>query len=255
MEALLNTQKEAVAGLQNQINNYRKAGKDRKSQRTYLTNRIMELQDWWTSFEDHNSQIESLKDGHETQPYFVNDTFEQAKKTYDEHVAAVQAKLDTLNSEVPNIHFASLVSAQPSDEEEGPADNNENGGGERATQEYIQNPENAEFNNGMNTLKLLVGDLEDVFMAIRTMTVAQKSSSGFIIAQTEILKSTWADFRALFNTERGKSNEQIGFVDFKGLQSQYTMSYGELNDFASQRKRTGENIQLPKLQIPNFYGT
>lgn len=263
MEDLLRDQKNQLEKFGGYVTNYGKASKERRLDVKYLQNRISELSEWWFEFESRNTELQAFAEDHPDQPYFVQDTYNGTLKAYQKHRKRLEMQLEEAarksaqSTSAPKVQFETAFLNSVGDYSDD--DDNE-------SVVEIQNvstfnldnvlsiPANTEENPGLKSLKLHLKDVCDIIDSTALLTHDQKSSNGFLVAQTELLKTAWNDFRKKYNDEREKENEQMDFVDLKKIQMQYTTNYGRLTDLKQNKSSSEEQCKLPKLTIPEFSG-
>lgn len=252
MSALYKKQKEALYAFQKMIastSDLLKTGSIAE-----LKNRQSELGNWWFEFECTNGEIQGQID--ESQPYIVNSTFERTKAVYEEErerlITAIAKRSQTGESSTQDEQNDSSddENVKPPKLQGSIIDIIDNL--TPLEESTIKNP-TEEANAGLTALRDQVVEISDILESINLMS--DNASRGFVLAQIEILKQAWQEFRAKYNEERAKANSQLSCVDFKSLQRKYAQYYGKLNDLINPDKPVHvENVQLPKLKIPEFDG-
>lgn len=192
----------------------------------------------------------------EAQPYFANNTFQKSQNVYLKIRQRIQNRLEQQPTSSKGVQFDfKLETLLPKfDNSDSDSDNDQE---PNISAHFGKIDDACKIPVGTIEsygLKLQLNDLQDIFDLSRSLSTEQNPSSGVISARIEILKSAWADFRRSYYEERAKENVQIQFIDFKKAQESYTLAYGKLNDLKSNNSSQNENIQLPKLKIPEFSG-
>lgn len=245
MEAFINQQKTAILQLKDYINNFNKAGKDRKANTLYLTNRLTELTNWWNAFESCNEQL--LEYDGESQPYFSEKSFENTKTVYLDHREKVYTAYQKLKPSP-----ASMTFEESSDEEE---DVTTPSNGKKTVMDelpIVEQNDEVVNNPGFVSLKNKLTDLYEVYEMVDNLK--EEATTGYISAQLDILKNVWEDFRIKFNKERESENDQISNINFKTAQAKYVIYYGLLNDMKAKRTSKSEGGRLAKIKLREFYG-
>lgn len=239
MEALLKLQKAAVKNLNGKVENFDKDSPERKTQK-YYKKKISELKDWYEEFKINHEKLADfdLKE----QPYEKEKTFDNAVTTFNEHLKQLMAGLSAFDCEDDNGGDENL---------DGEAADNigVTFGSFGANSSVIGDESSASM-----VIKLVYNDLAELIRTIDTMD--EKTSNGYIGAQMDIARETFATFKKTYFEQMVGGNEVCKEIDFRTCQNKYIMAMGKLNDILHRSAETKryDGVNIPKPKIPEFDG-
>lgn len=116
MEPLLEEQSFDIDKLVQQISNYGKDGKSRKT-KGYLDARLLTMDEYWNAINNRHTKLEpfGIDDPGKMQPYFVERTFDKTKASYQIVRTDIIKRLAALGHEPETTN---LMESESSDEDE-----------------------------------------------------------------------------------------------------------------------------------------
>lgn len=246
MEELLQNQKTEVHELLRMLSNYSKDGSDRKNEK-YLEDKVKTFGEIFQVIRRNDEEIQKIREpSHESQPYFVQDTYKKTVKVYELTMADVNANLQKIteaqrqtqpvqqfNSDQPT---ASNAEKTKSTEGSQTTTNNNKQSQVHATNDDSSNSSSTTITSPVpddtNLLTILYNELMDCIAAVKYFDHNQ--SNGFIKASLNNLTSMWAEFRAVYLQERS-SGGKIEF-SYPSLLQKYIKVTGELNELCRVEK-------------------
>lgn len=276
METLLKLQKASITDLQSRIDNFRKDSADRKTT-PYFERKIVQLDDWYQIFKNRHQELQKEPD--ETQPYFANHTFDSTKNLYREFRNRLRDALGKLtgdayaddnfqdssfnatnNEHTPaegdGAHNSSDTSKNGHSSVEGQDDNGSNNSFVTSKNGHFSTKKKDDaLDENLAILQLVHVLYEEVANAIAIANeLSVNDSHGYIKAQLDLLRETWGTFRENYFAAKSR-NASLDF-NMQQIQCEYARATGKVNDMLTGigSSKSNENIQLPKIKIPDFYG-
>lgn len=215
MEELLSTQRTEIDELNRLIRNYKSDGSVRKTER-YLIDKVKTFSEFFRIIEEKDTKIQELKlPMHDTQPYFVQKTFETLKKLYSDIMIDIESKLaahkeaNGTSTTVTNAKLSAPVSAANDTGaaklaaagssangklSDGQANQTLNDELSNKVHDGIsQHEDEGEGENDGGIRMMLYDDIMNMLATSRELT--NESSLGFLTAHAKNLDSMWMQFR------------------------------------------------------------
>lgn len=274
MEELLQNQKTEIDEFLRMLSNYRKNGSDRKTEK-YLNDKVKTFGEVFQVISRNDEEIQNIRESsHESQPYFVQKTYEKTVEDYEKTMADVDARLQKIMEakgqkqpvQPRTVDPPSTSNAKKTHSTE---TNQSTGEDQNSTHEDEQPPahsaSNGSINNSITTvtspvsdetnlLTILYNELMDCMAAVKYFDHNQ--SNGFIRASLNNLTVIWTEFRSVYLQEKS-SGRKIEF-SYPTLLQKYIKVTGELNELCrvekEQVKSTDTQFSLPKLKLHEFNG-
>lgn len=263
METVYDDQRKLLTELSNAIRNYRADGKERKKELSYYAKKLQKLDEIWAKFEKNDSTIRDDPELDMSQEYFTQDTYDRAKKIYEDQrevivngERALKTKIE--EKELEKNSAASSVTKKTVftdfndlfDEQSDNENVNLRGDGIHDDDEIGDENEGESAPDVVRVYFFMAKELKS---AINTAEkINSHESQGIANAQLENLKTVWSEFR-IAHRELSVSEHKKHCVNISDFQSRYLNIIGKLNDLVNGGS-SKQSVQLPKIKLPEFDG-
>lgn len=273
MEALLKQQKAEISKLLNVISNYGKAGKPRKT-RKYLEDKRKQIDALWKELDQRNEEL--IPFSTQSQDYFKNETFSEAKKLYEKALGNIKHRLkemdgDLTDDESDNLDDSvfvdcTLTDIEPYESLESDDDQKQtesdtgalNKNGAANTQEGTSTGDNTggTSNHPQNPMLMLFYD-EIMDLIIGGQRMDDDASTGQISIHLELINSAWKHLKNYVYEHKAKG----GTVEFNllAVMDRYIKVSGYLSDLIHDKKESSGHAsdaqsKLPVIKLHEFSG-